>query len=151
MVVMMEKYSTQLEEIVAERTEQLQEEKRKTDALLFRMLPRYPWKKYSCSLIWGFFFQLISLFETLIIWYFSCRKVAEELKLGRPVEAENFECVTIYFSDIVGFTNLAGGSTPIQASKQQMIKLQKEILTMPCEIYLGFVFLRMYFFLFLNS
>lgn len=66
--------------------------------------------------------------------------MAEELKLGRPVEAENFECVTIYFSDIVGFTNLAGGSTPIQASKQQMIKLQKEILTMPCEIYIGFVF-----------
>lgn len=72
--------------------------------------------------------------------------MAEELKLGRPVEAENFECVTIYFSDIVGFTNLAGGSTPIQASKQQMIKLQKEILTMPCEIYLGFVFLRVFFF-----
>lgn len=72
--------------------------------------------------------------------------MAEELKLGRPVEAENFECVTIYFSDIVGFTNLAGGSTPIQASKQQMIKLQKEILTMPCEIYLGFVFLRVYFY-----
>lgn len=41
MVVMMEKYSNQLEEIVAERTEQLQEEKRKTDALLYRMLPRY--------------------------------------------------------------------------------------------------------------
>lgn len=73
--------------------------------------------------------------------------MAEELKLGRPVEAENFECVTIYFSDIVGFTNLAGGSTPIQASKQQMIKLQKEILTMPCEIYLGFVFFpRVFFF-----
>ncbi|XP_061166744.1 atrial natriuretic peptide receptor 1-like [Saccostrea echinata] len=81
MVVMMEKYSNQLEEIVAERTEQLQEEKRKTDALLFRMLPR---------------------------------KVAEELKLGKPVAAENFESVTIYFSDIVGFTNLAGGSTPMQ-------------------------------------
>ena len=47
---------------------------------------------------------------------FCCRKVAEELKLGRPVEAENFECVTIYFSDIVGFTNLAGGSTPIQVN-----------------------------------
>lgn len=73
--------------------------------------------------------------------------MAEELKLGRPVEAENFECVTIYFSDIVGFTNLAGGSTPIQASKQQMIKLQKEILTtcMPCEIYLGFVFFTRFF------
>lgn len=72
--------------------------------------------------------------------------MAEELKLGRPVEAENFECVTIYFSDIVGFTNLAGGSTPIQASKQQMIKLQKEILTMPCKIYLGFVFFTRFFF-----
>lgn len=72
--------------------------------------------------------------------------MAEELKLGRPVEAENFECVTIYFSDIVGFTNLAGGSTPIQASKQQMIKLQKEILTMPCEIYLGFGFFTRFFF-----
>lgn len=55
MVVMMEKYSTQLEEIVAERTEQLQEEKRKTDALLFRMLPRYLWKK-SFTLFWDFFF-----------------------------------------------------------------------------------------------
>lgn len=54
MVVMMEKYSTQLEEIVAERTEQLQEEKRKTDALLFRMLPRYLWKK-SFTLFWDFF------------------------------------------------------------------------------------------------
>lgn len=60
MVVMMEKYSTQLEEIVAERTEQLQEEKRKTDALLFRMLPRYMylWKKYSC--FGGYIFSLIN-------------------------------------------------------------------------------------------
>lgn len=55
MVVMMEKYSTQLEEIVAERTEQLQEEKRKTDALLFRMLPRYLWKKILYFIL-GFIF-----------------------------------------------------------------------------------------------
>lgn len=65
MVVMMEKYSTQLEEIVAERTEQLQEEKRKTDALLFRMLPRYPWKKYSCSLIWVLFFSINIAFRNI--------------------------------------------------------------------------------------
>lgn len=62
MVVMMEKYSTQLEEIVAERTEQLQEEKRKTDALLFRMLPRYLWKK-SFTLFWDFFFLIIIAFR----------------------------------------------------------------------------------------
>lgn len=41
MIAMMEKYTNNLEEVVAERTEQLQEEKRKTDELLFRMLPRY--------------------------------------------------------------------------------------------------------------
>lgn len=36
---MMEKYSANLEEIVAERTTQLVEEKKKTDRLLYRMLP----------------------------------------------------------------------------------------------------------------
>lgn len=39
MFKMLEKYSTDLEELVAERTIQLEEEKKKTDQLLFRMLP----------------------------------------------------------------------------------------------------------------
>ena len=43
MIAMMEKYTNNLEEIVAERTQQLQEEKIKTDALLYRMLPRSVW------------------------------------------------------------------------------------------------------------
>ena len=41
MIAMMERYTNNLEDIVAERTEQLQEEKIKTDALLYRMLPKY--------------------------------------------------------------------------------------------------------------
>ncbi|XP_053384831.1 atrial natriuretic peptide receptor 1-like [Mercenaria mercenaria] len=81
MIAMMEKYTNNLEEIVAERTEQLQEEKLKTDALLYRMLPK---------------------------------KVAEDLKVGRAVQAEAFDSVTIYFSDIVQFTNLASESTPLE-------------------------------------
>jgi len=40
MMSMMESYTNSLEDIVAERTEQLQEEKRKTDDLLYRMLPK---------------------------------------------------------------------------------------------------------------
>jgi hypothetical protein len=38
-MAMMEKYAYNLEEIVEERTQQLVEEKKKTDRLLYRMLP----------------------------------------------------------------------------------------------------------------
>ena len=40
--------------------------------------------------------------------------VAEELKQGRTVPATSFSSVTVFFSDIVGFTSLASSSTPIQ-------------------------------------
>ena len=39
MLAKLEKYSSNLEEIVAHRTKQLMEEKQKTDMLLYRMLP----------------------------------------------------------------------------------------------------------------
>lgn len=40
MVKMLEKYSSGLEELVQERTVQVEEEKKKSEILLFRMLPK---------------------------------------------------------------------------------------------------------------
>ncbi|KAG1678345.1 Guanylate cyclase 32E [Nymphon striatum] len=40
--------------------------------------------------------------------------VADQLKTGQPVKAESFESVSIYFSDIVGFTALCANSKPLE-------------------------------------
>ena len=40
--------------------------------------------------------------------------MADELKLGRSVMAEMFDSVSVYFSDIVGFTRLASMCSPME-------------------------------------
>lgn len=40
------------------------------------------------------------------------RHIAEALRDGRAVEAEHKDCVTIFFSDIVGFTNISSELEP---------------------------------------
>ncbi|RDD35992.1 Guanylate cyclase 32E [Trichoplax sp. H2] len=66
---------------LADKTEKLMRERKKTNTLLFRMLPR---------------------------------TVAEQLKQGKAVVAETYDDVTVYFSDIVGFTEICHTSTAMQ-------------------------------------
>ncbi|ETN70384.1 adenylate/guanylate cyclase catalytic domain protein [Necator americanus] len=78
---MLETYASNLESEVEDRTKELKEEKKKSDILLYRMLPK---------------------------------QVADKLKLGQSVEPETFDSVTVFFSDVVSFTKLAGRGTPLQ-------------------------------------
>ncbi|KAE8632671.1 hypothetical protein XENTR_v10001623 [Xenopus tropicalis] len=81
MMTLMEKYSKHLEQLVAERTQDLMHEKQKTDRLLYSMLPK---------------------------------QVADDLRQGKPSQAQSYASATIFFSDIVGFTHLSSSSTPYQ-------------------------------------
>uniref|UniRef100_A0A8B9RIQ0 Guanylate cyclase n=1 Tax=Astyanax mexicanus TaxID=7994 RepID=A0A8B9RIQ0_ASTMX len=81
MLRMLEQYSSNLEELIRERTEELEIEKQKTEKLLTQMLPP---------------------------------SVAEALKVGGTVEPEYFDSVSLYFSDIVGFTTISANSEPIE-------------------------------------
>lgn len=40
--------------------------------------------------------------------------MAQQLIMGKTVAPESFSCITVFFSDICGFTSLAATVTPIQ-------------------------------------
>lgn len=49
-----------------------------------------------------------------LFFFLIFSSVAEKLKVGLGVDPEEFSEVTIYFSDIVGFTTIAAHCSPVQ-------------------------------------
>ena len=88
MAKMLEEYAENLEGLVNARTAMLHAEQEKTAELLQKT-------------------------DELLAQMLP-RSIADKLKLGEKVEPESFKECTIFFSDIVGFTKIAGGSTPLQ-------------------------------------
>ncbi|CAD5218742.1 unnamed protein product [Bursaphelenchus okinawaensis] len=88
----LQNYMNTLQEEVESRTKALMEEKKRSDVLLYRLLPR---------------------------------QIADKLKSGSVIEPESFDQVTVFFSDVVRFGELASKSTAIQA-----ITLLNDLFTM---------------------
>jgi class 3 adenylate cyclase len=49
-----------------------------------------------------------------VMHLFYTRSVAEQLKQGAAIHPVEYDRATVYFSDIVGFTQLASESKPIE-------------------------------------
>lgn len=54
--------------------------------------------------------------------------VATQLKQTQKVPAEYYEEVTIYFSDIVGFTEIAAECTPLEVGRSNEMRNTKFLL-----------------------
>lgn len=77
----------------------------------------FSYSNFSCSVNanrWTFAFLHKRVFPLLLMVSLFCSQVAEQLIKGKDVAPESFSCITVFFSDICGFTNLASVSTPHQ-------------------------------------
>jgi hypothetical protein len=90
--ILQEKFTGNFEQTVADRTRQLNEEMKKSDLLLYRMLPK-----------------LIALLNHIFIQF--VRFIADKLKSGQAVEPQVYDDCSLLVSDIEQFSSLAARST----------------------------------------
>lgn len=104
MVEKLEKYANHLEEVVEDRTNQLTAEKTRTEKLLSSMLPRYLMRQHT---------KVAALALTVTCLPLR-RYIADQLMAGKSVEPQSYSLVTIFFSDIVGFTSMCAVSSALE-------------------------------------
>ena len=59
--------------------------------------------------------------------------IARQLMANKPVMAESFDCVSIFFSDIVGFTEISAKSTPFQVGHYANMSVQYTAIFHGCK------------------
>lgn len=92
---------------LSEKAKELKREKRKSDMLLFQMLPP---------------------------------SVATQLKQTQRVPAEYYDGVTVYFSDIVGFTEIAAECTPLEVEFQSWFNDRLDFMFLAPKLTIEFIF-----------
>jgi hypothetical protein len=95
MIRMMEKYASDLERLVSERTVALEDAQKRADRLLYQV-------HFRCSYKPGLCVQMLP------------RSMADSLKAGISVTPQLYASASVLFTDIVSFTVLCGKSTPLQ-------------------------------------
>ncbi|TNN38150.1 Guanylyl cyclase GC-E [Liparis tanakae] len=119
MLRMLEQYSSNLEDLIRERTDELEVERNKTDKLIGQLLPKSQRTRVTveprrlevtCSRTSSVPGQTFTVPSKQDI----ARSVAQALKKGKPVQPEHYSDCTLYFSDIVGFTTISALSEPIE-------------------------------------
>lgn len=125
MIRRLQSYSRNLENLVEQRTALYKAERDRADYLNFMLLPGSVNTQRSTphleqnSII-------VEKMDCLCTCFPLCSPVVKSLKETGAVKPELYEEVTIYFSDIVGFTTLCQYSTPM------------EVVDMLNDIYKGF-------------
>ncbi|VDN22945.1 unnamed protein product [Cylicostephanus goldi] len=125
MMKMMEEYTSNLENMVRDRTALLEEAQKQADRLLNSMLPKSIAEDLKVGKP-----VLPQLYQCATVLFSDIRgkSIAEDLKVGKPVLPQLYQCATVLFSDIRGKMFLTGLPHHYSNSLSLLLSLKKSCL-----------------------